>query len=68
MQKWPTDWLEQLDLRPSTLRGYDTIVRCHLIPALGSQRLSELEPRDVHRAMDTIARKTTRRGVLAAPQ
>jgi hypothetical protein len=28
--------------------------------------LSELEPRNVYRAMDTIARKPTRRGVLAA--
>jgi hypothetical protein len=66
VEKWLTDWLEQLDLRPSTLRGYAAIVRCHLIPALGSRRLSELEPRDIHRAMDTIARKMTRRGVLAA--
>jgi hypothetical protein len=66
VQKWLTDWLEQLDLRPSTLHGYASIVRCHLIPALGSRRLSELEPRDVHRAMDTIARKRTWRGVLAA--
>ena len=64
--KWLTDWLDQLDLRPSTLRGYATIVSCHLIPALGSHRLSELETRDVQRAMDTIARNTTRRGVLAA--
>lgn len=65
VEKWLTDWLDQLDLRPSTLRGYATIVRCHLIPALGSSRLSELETRDIQRAMDTIARKTTRRGVLA---
>jgi integrase len=66
VQKWLTDWLEQLDLRPSTLRGYAAIVRCHLIPALGSRRLSELEPRDVHRAMDAVARTPTRHGVLAA--
>jgi hypothetical protein len=66
VEKWLTDWLEQLDVRPSTLRGYAAIVRCHLIPALGSRRLSELEPRDIHRAMDTIARKMTRRGVSAA--
>jgi hypothetical protein len=65
VEKWLTDWLDQLDLRPATLRGYATIVRCHLIPALGALRLSELETRDVQRAMDTIARKFTRRGVLA---
>jgi integrase len=66
VQKWLTDWLEQLDLRPSTVRGYAVIVRCHLIPALGSRRLSELEPRDVYRAMDRIAGTPTRHGVLAA--
>lgn len=66
MEKWLTDWLERLDLRPSTVRGYASTVRCHLIPAVGSRRLSELEPRDVHTAMDLIARKPTRRGVLAA--
>jgi hypothetical protein len=38
--KWLTDWLEQLDLRPSTVRGYATNVRCHLIRALGSRRSS----------------------------
>jgi hypothetical protein len=63
-----TDWLDQLDLRPSTLRGYATIVRCHLIPALGSRRLSELEPRDVHRAMDAIARKQPGAGCWPPPQ
>ena len=67
VRKWLLDWLEQVQVRPSTLRGYATIVHCHLIPALGSRRLSELETAWVQRAMDAIARKPARRGgVLAA--
>lgn len=67
VRKWLVDWLEQVDVRPSTLRGYATIVHCHLVPALGSWRLSELGTAQVQRAMDAIARKPVQRGgVLAA--
>ena len=66
VQKWLRDWLEQVQVRPSTLRGYVTIVRCHLIPALGSARLSELGTAQVQQAMDAIARKPARRGGMLA--
>jgi hypothetical protein len=33
VKRWLVDWLEKVDVRPSTLRGYTTIVHCHLIPA-----------------------------------
>jgi hypothetical protein len=68
VQKWLTDWLEQLDLRPSTPRGYAAIVRCHLIPALGSRRLSELEPRDVYRARTGSPVKRPGAGCWPPPQ
>jgi hypothetical protein len=57
VEKWLIGWLERLDLRPSTLSGYAAIVLGHLIPALGSHRLSEIETSDVQRAMDTVARE-----------
>ena len=43
-------WLEQTAkpaVRYSTYRGYEQIVRCHLIPDLGKIRLSKLSPDDV---------------------
>lgn len=67
VQKWLLDWLEQVQVRPSTLRGYMTIVHCHLIPALGSTRLSELGTAQVQQAMDAIARKPARRGGTLIP-
>lgn len=43
-------WLEQTAkpaVRYSTLRGYEQVVRCHLIPELGKIRLSKLSADDV---------------------
>jgi len=43
-------WLEQTvkpSVRYSTYRGYEQIVRCHLVPELGKIRLSKLSPDDV---------------------
>lgn len=67
VRKWLIDWLEQVDVRPSTPRGYTAIVHCHLIPALGYRRLSELETAQVQQAMDAIARKPAKRGGVLAP-
>jgi hypothetical protein len=66
VERWLLDWHAGLELRPSTVESYGSVVRCHLIPVLGSRRLSELEVRDVQRAMDTIAHRRTPRGLMAA--
>ena len=50
---WLRRWLEDVarpTVRPSTFRDYATTVRRHLIPSLGSTRLTRLTPGDV-RAM-----------------
>ncbi len=41
-----TQWLEQTELtcKPSTIHGYQVVVRCHLIPAVGAIRLQKLAP------------------------
>ena len=36
-------------LKPSTLRGYRSILNAHLLPAFGSQRLEDISPGDVER-------------------
>lgn len=48
---WLTSWLETIrpQVRPSTWRGYDQSVRCHLVPALGRLELRRLEPAHVER-------------------
>jgi integrase len=43
-------WLdEKASLRPSTRRSYGWLIRCHLIPEIGTVRLEKLTPADVRR-------------------
>jgi hypothetical protein len=39
---------------PSTLRGYDADLRLHVLPSLGSKRLSEIKRGDVQRLVDVL--------------
>ena len=50
VSKFLADWLETTkpSVRPSTWSGYESIVRLHIVPPLGEQRLAKLTPRDVH--------------------
>jgi hypothetical protein len=66
VEKWLTMWLAGVELRPSTVDGHESVIRHHLIPVLGSHRLSELEVRDIRQAMDAIARRPKRDGTLLA--
>ena len=46
------DWLEscRLACKPSTIHGcYEDVVRCHLVPALGSVKLQNLAPQHIAR-------------------
>ena len=43
MAKWLEDYVRP-NLAPRTAEGYESIVRCHLIPALGSIPLVQLKP------------------------
>jgi integrase len=42
-------WFEQAkgNLRPSTCRTYESLIRVHLVPYLGSKRMARLETRDL---------------------
>jgi len=47
-------WLTEIAgsrLRPTTLAGYETVVRVHLVPALGTKPLARLTPQDVRRLL-----------------
>jgi integrase len=68
VRRWLEFWLSECEarLRPSTLRSYRTIVYQHLIPQIGSERLSKLRTKTVQRAMDRISRTRVRGGRLIA--
>jgi integrase len=45
------------DLKPTTARGYESAVRLHLVPALGSKRLDTLQVQHVKAFMDDFRRR-----------
>ncbi|SCL16775.1 Site-specific recombinase XerD [Micromonospora nigra] len=45
------------DLKPTTARGYESAVRLHLIPALGTKRLDGLQVQHVKAFMDEFRRR-----------
>ncbi len=50
LAEWLDHWLEQIAarrVRPRTLESYRTIVRLHIIPSIGAQRLAKLQPEQV---------------------
>ncbi|MGZ4531303.1 MAG: tyrosine-type recombinase/integrase, partial [Mycobacteriaceae bacterium] len=50
LSEWLEHWLEQIAarrVRPRTLEGYRTTVRLHIVPSIGSQRLTKLQPEQV---------------------
>ena len=48
LEKWLKDYV-WTNLAPRTAEGYESIVRCHLIPALGSIPLTHLKPQHLQR-------------------
>lgn len=68
VRRWLEFWLSEAAqrLRPNTLRAYRSHIRTYLVPVLGKYRLSKLTTKQVQRAMDRIARRTTPSGRLIA--
>ncbi|TDB75222.1 site-specific integrase [Micromonospora sp. KC723] len=52
---WLTTYVS--DLKPTTARGYESAVRLHLVPALGTKRLDGLQVQHVKAFMDGFRRK-----------
>lgn len=54
---WFNYWITNvapLTTRPNTLVGYESVVRNHIIPALGKKKLSKLMPDDIREVHDRI--------------
>lgn len=55
-------WLEHVvkpERRRTTYSGYETMVRVHIVPALGRRKLDELGPADVRQFLATLRAKDT---------
>jgi integrase len=56
-----TEWLEAVEVRPSTLRRYRQIVGSHLVPHLGRVPLAKLSPPDVERMLRAVGERRAAR-------
>jgi len=48
-------WLTEVAgrrLRPTTLAGYEVVIRVHLVPTLGKKQLAKLTPQDIRRVLN----------------
>jgi integrase len=59
-------WLAEVaakQVRPSTYTGYETNVRLHIKPLIGSKKLAKLTARDVRQMIETLRAKPLSRGI-----
>jgi site-specific recombinase XerC len=58
-------WLAEVaakQVRPSTYTGYETNVRLHIKPLIGSKKLAKLTDRDIRQMIETLRSKPLSRG------
>ncbi len=54
---WFNYWIKQVapaTIRPNTLVGYESVVRNHIVPAIGKKKLAKLTPDDIRQVHDRI--------------
>lgn len=55
---WLTHWLDNIaarKVRPSTVAGYESLIRVRIVPALGHHRLDRLQPEHLEAFFVTMA-------------
>jgi integrase len=59
LQRFLDGWLERkrLEIRPTTLRHYESVCRIHLIPAIGTRKLEQLTTEDAQRCVTRALRR-----------
>ncbi|WP_064630503.1 tyrosine-type recombinase/integrase [Mycobacteroides immunogenum] len=68
--QWLAHWLETIhapQVRPTTYRYYEQVIRLYLVPALGDKRLDRLTPEDI-RGMHRVVQQTSTRNAQKAHQ
>lgn len=58
VEKWFTHWIDDIEprneTRPTTIRGYRSVIKGFIIPAVGKKKLEHLAPQDVRAVHDLI--------------
>lgn len=60
LERWVRD---ARDIRPSTRSGYESVVRTHLVPAIGMARLSELSPLHIEALLTNLSGRLSAKSV-----
>ncbi|MGH3955023.1 MAG: tyrosine-type recombinase/integrase [Mycobacterium sp.] len=68
--QWLVHWLDSIhapQVRPTTFRYYEQVIRLYLVPVLGEKRLDRLSAEDI-RGMHRLVQKTSTRNAQKAHQ
>lgn len=49
IEVWRTDHVATQELKPATIRGYDSVIERHLLPAFGDQRMDRITAEHIRR-------------------
>ena len=64
IEVWRTDHVATQELKPATIRGYDSVIERHLLPAFGDQRMDRITTEHIRRffkeKQEATSEKTSR--------
>lgn len=64
IEVWRTDHVATQELKPATIRGYDSVIERHLLPAFGNQRMDRITAEHIRRffkeKQEATSEKTSR--------
>lgn len=58
LEAWVDHWLEEIapnEIRPNTLKGYQSVLRRQVVPLIGSTKLDQLAPAAIRSMTDAVA-------------
>ena len=70
LEEWAERWLSEYaepTLRASTVRGYRSLIKSYIAPALGDRQLRGIRQKDVQRFYNALKRRRVERGGEAVP-
>lgn len=61
LRQWLTVWLAEYtnNIKPGTLKTYESNVRLHISPAMGAIRLMDLRPHDIQKFINSLGKPRT---------
>jgi integrase len=58
LEKMATDFLAEADLRASSRRGWESVLKASIIPTLGNRKPAQLTKDDIRTALSTVRRRS----------